>query len=102
MNLTTSFAHGHEINGGNAAAADAIREASKTEEVILVAWEHVNIQYLTADLGVAPTDIPEWKSSDFDTVYVLTLDAAGKLNSFAIEAQNYSPCSTERAYTPCK
>ena len=60
---------------------------------VLVAWEHVNIQYLTkgasndagdgdvdgddggggldyraADIGVDPTSIPVWSDDDYDTV----------------------------------
>ena len=48
LQLPTEFDHGHKMNGGNVAAGAAIRNASLTEPVILVAWEHVNIQYLTA------------------------------------------------------
>ena len=38
--------------GGNALAAAAILNATETSAVVLVAWEHINIQYLAADLGV--------------------------------------------------
>lgn len=102
LQLPTEFDHGHKMNGGNAAAAAAIRNASLTEPVILVAWEHVNIQYLTADLGVNKAAIPHWKGTDYDTVYELTLDSQAKLVGFDVKAQNYQPCSTSSKYSPCK
>ena len=95
LNLSIDFSHGYPENlGGNAAGADAIRKAAETHSVILVAWEHVNIQYLTADLGVEKSKIPKWSGEDYDTVYVLQLDSAGKLTSFVVKAQNYKPKST--------
>jgi hypothetical protein len=62
--------------------------------VILVVWEHVNIQYLTAALGVDPLDIPVWADSNYDSIYQLALEpTSGDLQSFAVFAQNftYSP-----------
>ena len=59
--------------GGNSLAAAAIRNASLAVDIVLVAWEHVNIQYLTADLGVPKASIPNWPDSDYDTVYELTM-----------------------------
>ena len=100
LNLTVSFAHGHEFNGGNAAAAAAIKEAARAETV-LVAWEHENIQYLAADLGVPTKSIPDWKSDDYDSVYELTFDAAGALAGFKTLAQDYNPCSSDSKYKPC-
>jgi len=40
---------------------------------VLVASEHGHIQYLAHDLGVPKDDIPYWKGSDYDSVYVVTL-----------------------------
>ena len=100
LNLTVSFAHGHEFDGGNAAAAAAIKEAARAETV-LVAWEHENIQYLAADLGVPTKSIPDWKSDDYDSVYELTFDAAGALAGFKTLAQDYNPCSSDSKYKPC-
>ena len=78
--------------GGNQAAADAMKAALARTSPILTAWEHVNIQYLTADLGVDKAQIPEWKGSDYDTCYVLTFDAATMaLTDFRIAAENYQP-----------
>jgi len=119
-NLPIDFNHGFPDKfGGNAAGADAIRKiatgttATATAEqqqldidddddgnndprvVILVAWEHVNIQFLVAELGVDKDRIPYWKDDDYDTVYVLTLQRqTGKLVSFDVRAQNYVPKST--------
>ena len=76
--------------GGNAKAAAAIRNASASSATTLVAWEHVNIQYLPADLGVPKEQIPTWPDSDFDTVYVLRF-AQGQLTNFTVAAQNFSP-----------
>ena len=47
------------------------QRSSSGGPVVLVAWEHVNIQWLTEDLGVPSTQIPSWPDSDYDTVYVL-------------------------------
>jgi len=102
LNLSTTFTHGHNFNGGNAASAAAIREASLTQPVILVAWEHHNIQFLTADLGVKKSNIPDWSGSDYDTVYELKLDSKGALSSFEVHKQNYTPCSGVSNYAPCK
>jgi hypothetical protein len=58
---------------------------------VLVAWEHVNIQWLTEDLGVPSTQIPSWPDSDYDTVYVLEFDSAvQRLAGFHVAAQNFS------------
>jgi hypothetical protein len=40
---------------------------------VLVAAEHVHIQYIAYDLGVPKDTIPSWKSSDYDSVYVVTI-----------------------------
>jgi len=101
LNLTIAFDHGHSYNGGNAASAAAIIKASLTQPVILASWEHVNIQFLTADLGVAASQIPKWSGEDYDSVYRLTFDQ-GALASFDVHKQNYKPCSGVSTYTPCK
>ena len=94
-NVTVHFDNGYpKALGGNAGAAAAIKKVAKTAGVVLVSWEHYNIQFLTADLGVPKHQIPHWKGSDYDTIYVLTLDADGKLASFAVKAQGYTPKST--------
>ena len=75
-------------------AAEAIRNATLAgAATVLVAWEHVNIQWLTADLGVPKAHIPNWKDSDYDSVYVLTLSEAGTLTNFSVSAQHFTPAS---------
>ena len=74
LNLPLIFDYGYPAKlGGNLLAASAIRNASLAAGVVLVAWEHLNIQYLTADLGVPTAKIPHWEDSDYDTVYTLTM-----------------------------
>ena len=51
LSLPIVFSYGYPSwEGGNSLAAAAIRNASFAASVVLVAWEHVNIQYLTADV----------------------------------------------------
>lgn len=95
LSIPIQFDHGYPKSlGGNAAAAAAIINASKTAGVVLVSWEHVNIQFLAEDMGVPKSKVPYWKGSDYDTVYVLEFDAAGQLTSFDVKAQGYTPKST--------
>ena len=70
-------------------AARAILNATSRAPVVLVAWEHLNIHYLAADLGVDKSLIPRWADSDYDTVYVLHLRGASVVN-FTIAAQNFT------------
>ena len=63
--------------GGNEGAADAIRRAALKHGAVLAAWEHYNIQFLTAALGVPKANVPYWSDKDYDTVYVLTLTLIG-------------------------
>lgn len=54
LSLTVNFEHGYMKSvGGNKQAAQAIVATAMTEPVILVSWEHYNIQFLAAALGVA-------------------------------------------------
>ena len=76
LSLPVDFSHGYpKALGGNEAAAAAIKQSAQTHAVVLASWEHYNIQFLAADLGVPKADIPNWPHDDFDTVYVITLDA---------------------------
>lgn len=60
--------------------------------IVLVAWEHLNMQYLVEYLGVSKSMVPSWPGSDFDTVYELTYEekSDGRLTSFEIHAENYT------------
>merc|ERR1711865_1163353 len=94
LKVPINFEHGYPTAiGGNQGGADAIRNASLTNPFVLVSWEHVNIQYLTADLGVDKKTIPYWSGDDYDTVYAVTFQN-GLLTDFAVHKQNYVPKST--------
>ena len=94
--MPIDFDHGYPAAiGGNQGAADALKVAAKSHAVILASWEHYNIQFLTADLGVPKKSIPNWGSDDFDSVYVVTLASdTGALLDFRVDAQQYVPKST--------
>ena len=95
LHLTVAFDHGYPAAlGGNKGAAEAIKRAAQNHSVILAAWEHVNIQFLTAYLGVPKSQIPYWSGDDYDTIYILNLTASGALGSFDVQAQSYKPQST--------
>ena len=53
----------------------------------LVIWEHKNIDNLARALGV--TDAPKWEGSDFDTIWVITMEN-GKA-TLAIEKESLQP-----------
>ena len=94
LNLTIDFNHGYPRKlGGNDGAAHAIINATGGASVILVAWEHHNIQYLAADLGVPKAHIPVWPDSDYDTVYKLELHG-GALVNFSTSKQNFHPSAS--------
>ena len=95
LHLTVAFDNGYPpALGGNEGAADAIRRAAQKHGAVLAAWEHVNIQFLTAALGVSKDQIPYWSDKDYDTVYVLNLTTTGALASFEVRNQSYTPRST--------
>ena len=59
LSIPLDFDHGYPTAlGGNQGAANAIKAAALKQGVVLVAWEHYNIQILTADLGVDKKKIP--------------------------------------------
>lgn len=45
--------------------------------VVLVAWEHKKLEDMVKamlkDMGANPADVPRWKGSDFDSIYVVTV-----------------------------
>ena len=96
LSVPIDFDHGYPAAiGGNQGAADALKVAAKSHAVILASWEHYNIQFLTADLGVPKKSVPNWGSDDFDSVYVVTLASdTGALLDFRVDAQQYVPKST--------
>lgn len=96
LGLTIDLTHGGGQpgtgpNGGNKGAAAAIvQELKATGGPVLVAWEHMNIQYLTEDLGVAKSSIPAWSGSDYDTIYVLEFDETQQLVNFQTSHENFT------------
>jgi len=94
--VTPDFTHGGGQpgtgpNGGNVGAAAAIKAAlNATGGPVLAAWEHVNIQYLTEDLGVSQETIPSWAGSDYDSVYALEFDDSLELKTFTASHQNFN------------
>jgi hypothetical protein len=76
--------------GGDAGAALAIKAALKsTGGPVVVAWEHMNIQFLTAALGVAKDKIPHWPGEDFDTLYVFEFDTETTLLTFRVSKEGF-------------
>jgi hypothetical protein len=57
--------------------------------VVLVAWEHAELvklaRRLMTDHGGNPKDVPEWKGSDFDSIYVMRLSWTGDKANVAFE-----------------
>ena len=97
LNITVNKSFGYPKKlGGNTLAAQVMRQrtAGAPGTVVLAAWEHVNIQYLVEAMGVSKSQVPTWEGSDYDTVYVLTMDVHGKLVQFHVAHENY----TESAY----
>eukprot|EP00930_Biecheleria_cincta_P102741 TRINITY_DN94562_c0_g1_i1.p1 TRINITY_DN94562_c0_g1~~TRINITY_DN94562_c0_g1_i1.p1 ORF type:complete len:216 (-),score=39.94 TRINITY_DN94562_c0_g1_i1:282-884(-) len=96
LNVPIDLSHGGAEpgagpGGGNPGAAKAMLAAlESTGGPVLAAWEHLNIHYLTRDLGVAESQIPKWSGSDYDGVYILNFDSSHKLKSFRRAAQNFN------------
>eukprot|EP00656_Telonema_subtile_P007132 TRINITY_DN1333_c0_g1_i1.p1 TRINITY_DN1333_c0_g1~~TRINITY_DN1333_c0_g1_i1.p1 ORF type:complete len:207 (+),score=41.78 TRINITY_DN1333_c0_g1_i1:102-722(+) len=90
LNVTIDHKQGYPPwVGGNKGAAAAIKQATGVAPVILVAWEHENIQFLTADLGVPKASIPAWSNNDYDTVYQLQF-SDGVMSNFSVAAENFN------------
>ena len=88
LGLPIAFDYGYPAwLGGNARAAAAILGANAS--TVLVAWEHVNIQYLVEHLGVPKARVPHWPDDAFDTVYVLSV-RDGSVVNFAVQRQNFT------------
>jgi len=62
---------------------------------VLVAWEHVNIQFLVHFLGVSKELIPFWPDDDYDTVYILQYNEQRELLKFDISAENFVPAMSK-------
>ncbi len=58
-----------------------LEDPSRRNALVLVAWEHNEIvklaRALMAGHGGDPAIVPEWKGSDFDSIYVVRITQAG-------------------------
>jgi hypothetical protein len=90
----TAIAFGLPIHSGiGQARVDDLRARLDAPEYhgafVLVAWEHWRIVEVARALmrqhGGDPDTVPEWKSSDFDSMYVLKIRRAGDQTSAAFE-----------------
>ena len=95
--INNSYGYNKKLGGNTAAAAAMLATLKAGASPILTAWEHVNIQYLTADLGVAASQIPSWSGADYDTVYELTFDGGMQLAGFKVSAENFHPSAAAAA-----
>ncbi|WP_233865287.1 histidine phosphatase family protein [Paraburkholderia adhaesiva] len=61
-----------------AALNDALVNPKWRNRTVLVAWEHREIENLVRQIvgahGGESHDVPEWKSADFDSIYVVRID----------------------------
>ena len=55
--------------------------------LVLLVWEHSQLQSLARALGVA--NAPKWKDQDFDSIWVISPSAAGV--SLSVEAEGIQP-----------
>ena len=75
---------------------DALGKRLEAEEFagafVLVAWEHYEIVELVRRMvqahGGDATAVPEWKGSDFDSIYVLRLTRSGDATAAAFERRS--------------
>ena len=67
--------HNHEHKD----IANALLEKlSKGDDVVLAAWEHLNIKGVCEALGVDKHVCGKWPGDDYDSVYVFTFDSSSK------------------------
>jgi hypothetical protein len=68
------------------ALAATLEEPAYHDAFVLVAWEHKMImdiaRQLLNDNGGNPDAVPKWKGSDFDSIYVVTIDWSGPKAAF--------------------
>ena len=91
LKVNSSYGYNSKL-GGNEGAANAFKDtivSSSSPQTLLIAWEHINIKPLTESLGVPSDKIPTWKSSNFDSVYVLKFNSTAHLISFNVSAEGY-------------
>ena len=98
VSVNSQYGYAKKLGGNEAAAAAMLRQLAGGGGPILTAWEHINIQFLTAALGVDKSRIPSWSNSDYDTCYVLTYSSDGgsaTLTNFEVSAEGWSPSAPD-------
>jgi hypothetical protein len=67
------------------------RLSARRDTLILIAWEHKQIEDLVKGLldahGGDPALVPKWHGSDFDSIYVVTVSKNGGAASFALKRE---------------
>jgi hypothetical protein len=75
---------------------DALLSPAYRNSVVLVGWEHTQIEKLARELvkqfGGDPAVVPRWQSGDFDSIYLLriTRNAQRARAAFSVEQQGLS------------
>lgn len=74
VNTHYGFAQVHALQ-------QALMAPEQRDKLIVVAWEHHEIETLVRAVlqqyGGSPQDVPHWRSNDFDAIYVVKLDWTG-------------------------
>lgn len=72
--------------------------AGRDTPLTFISWEHKNLVIAARDLvirtGGDAKQVPAWPSADFDSVYVVRLDAQQRFKSFTRDAEGLNGVST--------
>jgi hypothetical protein len=67
------------------------RLSARRDTLILIAWEHKQIEALVKGLldahGGDPAVVPKWHGNDFDSIYVVMISRNGGAASFALKRE---------------
>jgi hypothetical protein len=67
------------------------RLSARRDTLILIAWEHKQIEALVKGFldahGGDPAVVPKWHGNDFDSIYVVTISRNGGAASFALKRE---------------
>ena len=72
-----------------------IQKLRQGDDVVLAAWEHLNIKGVCEAFGVDKHECGKWPGDDYDSVYVFTFDGSSKTvkhvkaASFSKEHENF-------------
>lgn len=70
--------------------AGVARAILRQHGTVLVVWEHKGLDDIAEELGVR--DAPNWKSGDFDTIWIITFNKKGKAR-LTIDQEGLHPSS---------